>query len=93
MLNLDEIAPRSFGFQLGGKTYQIPTLDSIGAAPVLDLIEGGGDATAGTTALFRAILAEHAPEAMEVLTVAQLKALTTAYMRTGNAGESSPSSD
>lgn len=87
MLNLDAIEPTTFEFQLGGKKYTIPTLDSIDAAPVLDVIEGNDVSTASVTALFRAIIAKHAPDAMEHMSIAQLKALTSAYMSTGDAGE------
>lgn len=94
MLNLDEIKSEPFEFTLGGVAYSIPALDDINAAPVVALLESDAPVTKADAAnLFRSVLREHAPGALEKMTVSQLGAITREYMQTGDLGESSPSSD
>lgn len=93
MLNLDDIQPRVMEFRLGGETYAVPTLDALEADPVLSLIEGGNVDRADIINLFRSVLDKHAKGAVEHMTLAQLHALLAEWQRTGDAGESSPSSD
>lgn len=93
MINLDDIKPRMMEFQLGGETYAIPMLDAMDADPVLDMIQRGEIDRADIIGLFRTVLAKHAPNALESMSVAQLHALLGAWQKTGDAGESSASSD
>lgn len=93
MLNLDDIQPRVMEFRLGGETYAVPTLDALEADPVLSLIEGGNVDRADIINLFRAVLDKHAKGAVERMTLAQLHALLAEWQKSGDAGESSPSSD
>ena len=93
MLNLDDIQPRVMEFRLCGETYAVPTLDALEADPVLSLIEDGNVDRADIINLFRSVLDKHAKGAVEHMTLAQLHALLAEWQRTGDAGESSPSSD
>lgn len=94
MINLDSIQPQTYEFTLGGKVYQIPTLDGLEVQPVLDIIEDGKKVTEGdVAALFRSLMRKHAPEALEQMSVAQLSALMKDYLSGGDLGESSASSD
>lgn len=92
MLNLDDIKPRTMEFAIGGRQYAIPTIDSLDADTIVDVIEGGAGSVEYIK-LFRGVLAKHAPEALGSMTVAQMNALLKEWQKTGNAGESSPSSD
>ena len=93
MLDLDAIEPRSYEFRHNGRTYAVPTLDSLEADVLLDLVDGGSvDATAALD-LFLSVLDEHAPGAREGMTLAKLKLLLADWQKSGNVGESSPSSD
>ena len=93
MLNLDDIKPRVMEFRLGGETYAVPTLDALDADPVLAIIDKGDVNRADIINLFRATLDKHAKGAVEHMTLAQLHALLAEWQKTGDAGESSPSSD
>lgn len=93
MLNLDDIKPRTMEFVLDGVTYAVPTLDALDADPVLAIIDKGEIDRSAIIGLFRGVLAKHAAGALERLTLAQLHALLAEWQKTGDAGESSPSSD
>lgn len=88
MLNLDDIKPRGMEFELGGKSYSVPTIDAMDADPVLDLLtKGEGVERADVITLFRAVLERHAPDALRQMTLAQLKALVAEWTKTGDVGE------
>ena len=93
MLNLDDIKPRTVEFTLGGKEYAIPSIDGLDADTAFDLIGRGDTGRADTIALFKATLDEHAPGARANMSVAQIRAILADWQKSGNVGESSPSSD
>lgn len=93
MIDLDAIQPRTMEFQLGGKAYSVPTLDALDISLALDLVDKDGAGSRDILALFRNLMAEHAPGALEHMTVEQFKTLFGEWQQTGNVGESSPSSD
>ena len=93
MIDLDAIQPKTLDFTLGGASYSIPTLDALQADAVLDLIDKGDVSRNDVIALFRGVIATHAPGALKDMTVERLKALLDAWQATGDVGESSPSSD
>ena len=93
MLDLDQVAPRKFEFALDGEAHAIPTLDSLGADVVLGYLEGGGLERPQLVRLFRETMEAHAPGTLAKLTIRQLNALLEGWQATGDAGESSGSSD
>lgn len=92
MLNLDAIKPRTVDFELGGEKYSLPSIDALDADNVLGLVMDGGTSV-DMMALFKAVLEKHAPGALEKMRVDQMRALLGEWQKSGNAGESSPSSD
>lgn len=93
MIDLDAIKPSTMDFQLDGETYSVPTLDTLDAENVLDLLNKETVSRTDILAMFREVIQKHAPNALGHMTLAQLKALLDAWESTGSAGESSPSSD
>lgn len=94
MLNLDEITVPPFEFQIHGKAYSVPAINGLEVEPVLDMIIDDKPMTrADLTELFRSVVRKYAPDALEGMTIEQFKRISTEYMNSGNAGESSPSSD
>lgn len=94
MLDLDAVEARTFDFALGGKTYTVPTIDCMDAELALDVTESGeGIGRADMVELFRKVMAKHAPGALGKMNAAQLNKLIDAWKGTGDAGESSASSD
>ena len=93
MLNLDDIKPRTVEFTLGGKEYVIPSIDGLDADTAFDLIERGDSGRAVTMELFKAVLDKHAPGARAEMNLAQMREILADWQKSGNAGESSTSSD
>ena len=93
MLNLDDIRPRAIEFTIKGRKYAIPSIDGLDADTAFDLIERGDTGRADTVALFKAVLDKHAPGARADMNVAQMREILADWQKSGNAGESSTSSD
>ena len=93
MLNLDDIRPRAIEFTIKGKEYAIPSIDGLDADTAFDLIERGDTGRSDTVALFKAVLDKHAPGARADMNVAQMREILADWQKSGNAGESSTSSD
>ncbi len=93
MLNLDDIKPRMIEFTLGDKKYAIPSIDGLDADTAFDLIERGDNGRAENVALFKAVLDKHAPGARAKMKLVQMREILADWQKSGNAGESSTSSD
>lgn len=93
MIDLDAIQPSYYEFTLKGKGYTVPSMDSLPAEMVLDLACKGDVTRSDLALLFNTVLKEYAPDALRLMSSAQLKAMLADWTKTGNVGESSPSSD